>query len=297
MKKIIPLALLLLASTASQAQQKKDAEMIKSMCGCYEVQFASAETFSYPKEASTYKPSETKYDRALEWITPIEANDKKVSLQHLLIITDHMIIKHWRQDWTFENQDIWHYNGFNGVDYSPKTKEQVKGQWAQQVFEVDDTPRYMESATWVYPDGRAFWQNTVDAPLPRREYTKRSDYNILRRTNTHELTPTGWLHNQDNAKIIRTKNANDYILAYEKGVNTYTKVDDSRCIAAQKYWSENEKLWAKVRHKWEKEFSKKQNLNFHQQVDGKALYSYLFDLPADATQEEVNKIIDKFIIR
>lgn len=297
MNKLLTLTLLTIACITAQAQSKKDAEKIKSMCGCYEVQFASAETFSYPKDKANYSPSEVKYDRALEWITPIEANDKKVSLQHLLIVTDHMIIKHWRQDWTFENQNIWHYNGFNGVDYTPKTKEQVKGQWAQQVFEVDDTPRYMESATWVYVDGRAYWQNTVDAPLPRREYTKRSDYNILQRGNTHELTSTGWIHNQDNAKIIRSKSAPDYTLAYEKGLNIYTKVDDSRCEAAQKYWSENEKLWEKVRLKWEKEFSKKQNLNFHKTVDGKPLYSYLFDLPASASQEQVNAIIDNFIIR
>ena len=297
MKKLLPLGFLLLAIVVSTAQTKKDAQMIKSMCGCYEVQFEFAETFNYPQKGSDYKPSETKYERALEWITPIIANEQKISLQHLLIINDQMIIKHWRQDWTFENQNIWHYNGFNGVDYTPKTKEQVRGQWAQQVFEVDDTPRYMESATWVYVDGRSYWQNTVDAPLPRREYSKRTDYNILKRTNTHEITPTGWIHNQDNSKIIRTKGANDYILAKEKGLNTYTKVDDSRCIAAQEYWRKHENLWAKVRHKWEVESAKKQSINYHKTVDGKPLYSYLFNLPVDATQQQVDTIIDKFIIR
>lgn len=280
-----------------QAQSSKDAQTIKSMCGCYQVRFSSAETFSYPKDTAGYKASETKHDRALEWITPIVANDHKVSLQHLLIITNQMIIKHWRQDWVFENQDVWHYSGFNGVDYKPKTANEVKGQWSQQVFEVDDTPRYMENGTWVYVDGRSFWQNTADAPLPRREYTKRSDYNILRRTNIHEIVPTGWVHNQDNAKIIRTEGAEDYILAYEKGFNTYKKVDDSRCLAAKKYWEENEKLWEKVRAKWEYELSKKKDLRFHEKVDGKPLYSFLFDLPPTATQEEINTIIDKFIIR
>jgi len=298
MKKILPLAVIALMSTNTWAQNKKlDIETIKSMCGCYEVSFASTETFNYPKDKANYKPSEVKLDRALEWITPIEITDNKISLQHLLVITDHMIIKHWRQDWTFENQDIWHYSGFNGVDYYPKSKEQVKGQWAQQVFEVDDTPRYMESATWIYADGRKFWQNTADAPLPRREYSKRSDYNILQRNNTHEITKQGWIHDQDNAKIIRTKGEKDYVLAYEKGLNTYTKVDDSRCEAAQKYWKENEKLWEKVRSKWNVELAKKKDLRFKPTVDDKPLYSYLFELPANSTQEQVDEIIEKFIIR
>lgn len=297
MKRLLLIGLLVLASTISQAQAKKDAQTIKSMCGCYEVQFEFAETFSYPQKGTEYKPSETKYESALEWITPIEATENRISLQHLLIVTDQMVIKHWRQDWTFEDQNIWHYNGFNGVDYTPKTEHQIKGQWAQQVFGVDETPRYMESATWVYVDGKAYWKNTVDAPLPRREYTKRSDYNILERTNTHEITATGWIHNQDNSKIIRTKGADDYILAKEKGLNTYTKVDDSRCLAAQKYWNEHEKLWAKVRYKWTVEANKKKNINYHKAVDGKPLYSYLFALSADATQQQVNTIIDRFIIR
>lgn len=298
MKKIVTLISLSFLSTATFAQkQHLDAEAIKSMCGCYEVSFASTETFSHPKDKHNYKPSEIKIDRALEWITPIEISDQKIALQHLLVITDHMIIKHWRQDWTYENTDLWQYSGNNGVNYRPMTQDQVKGQWAQQVFEVDDTPRYMGSATWVYADGRKFWQSTADAPLPRREYSKRDDYNILRRTNQHEILPNGWLHNQDNEKIIRSKGEKDYKLASEKGINTYVKVDDSRCAAAQKYWKENEALWKKVRLKWDTELAKKKDLQFRATVKGKPLYSFLFDLPTTATQEEVNSIIDEFIVR
>ncbi|HLS38573.1 MAG TPA: DUF6607 family protein [Sphingobacterium bovisgrunnientis] len=297
MKKLFSVILLALACNYSIAQQAKDAQTIKSMCGCYEVKFASAETFSYPQNKDEYEASQTKHETALEWITPIIANDNYVSLQHLLIVSDKMIIKHWRQDWVFENQDQWTYSGFNGVDYSQKTKDSVKGQWSQQVFEVDDTPRYMGSATWTNLDGRTFWQSTADAPLPRREYSKRSDYNILKRTNIHEIIPSGWIHNQDNAKIIRENDNADYVLAEEKGYNTYTKVDDSKCVAAQKYWAENEKLWEKVRSKWNKELAKKRDLRFHKKVDNRALYSYLFELPNTATQQEIDTIIDKFIIQ
>ncbi|WP_149914217.1 DUF6607 family protein [Sphingobacterium cavernae] len=258
MKKLFSVILLALACNYSNAQQAKDAQTIKSMCGCYEVKFASAETFSYPQNKDEYEASQTKHETALEWITPIIANDNYFSLQHLLIVSDKMVIKHWRQDWVFENQDQW---------------------------------------TWTNLDGRTFWQSTADAPLPRGEYSKRSDYNILKRTNIHEIIPSGWIHNQDNAKIIRENDKADYVLAEEKGYNTYTKVDDSKCVAAQKYWAENEKLWEKVRSKWNKELAKKKDLRFHKKVDSRALYSYLFELPNTATQQEVDTIIDKFIIQ
>lgn len=42
------------------------------MCGCYEVKFNFTETFSYPKDSLTYKPSETKHESALEWVELLE---------------------------------------------------------------------------------------------------------------------------------------------------------------------------------------------------------------------------------
>lgn len=52
-----------------------------------------------------------------------------------------MIVKHWRQEWLFENSIFYDYNGFN--DWKLKILlGQVKGQWTQKVYEVDDKPRY-----------------------------------------------------------------------------------------------------------------------------------------------------------
>jgi hypothetical protein len=53
----------------------------------------------------------------------------------------------------------------------------------------------------------------------------------------------GWIHDQDNDKIIRNENESDYLLAQEKGYNTYTKVEDSKCEAAQKWWAANKDFW------------------------------------------------------
>ena len=121
------------------------------------------------------------------------------------------------------------FNGYNQWTYTKKPKSEVKGQWTQKVFQVDDSPRYEGSATWVHVDGKSYWENTTTAPLPRREYTQRSDYNVTMRGNRHEITDFGWIHDQDNEKIVRKEGAEDVVIAKEKGYNVYKKVDDSKC--------------------------------------------------------------------
>ncbi len=80
---------------------------------------------------------------------------------------------------------------------------------------------YEGSATWVHVDGKSYWENTTDAPLPRREFSKRSDYNVMTRRNRQEITDYGWVHEQDNDKVLREDS--DKVIAGEKEWNTYTK--------------------------------------------------------------------------
>lgn len=294
MKKTLKTISLLLTSFIS-AQKTEDQKAIKSMCGCYEVQFNFAETFKYPKDETSYKPSPIKQEKALEWIELIEDQPNKLSLQHLLIAGNDLVIKHWRQDWLYENTDFYDYNGFNDWKYKKRSKDEVKGQWTQKVYEVDDSPRYEGSASWIHTDGRHFWENTTNAPLPRREYTQRKDYNITKRTSVHEITNFGWIHDQDNAKTIREENGNEYVIAKEKGQNIYKKVDDSKCAPAQKWWNENKDYWSKVRVKWNDEFAKNKDLKLKKDVDGKQLYMYLQSMKKDASQSEINAVIEQFI--
>ena len=296
MKKYLVLVVVLL-SVKTLAQKKEDEQAIKAMCGCYEIKFNFAETFAYPRDTVNYKASKVKHETALEWAELIEDEPGKKSIQHLLIVGKGMIVKHWRQDWIFENTKFYDYGGFNNWKYKRFAKEKVKGQWSQKIYEVDDKPRYEGSATWVHVDGRTFWQNTTDAPLPRREHTKRNDYNVLKRRNIHEITSYGWLHEQDNDKIIRDENGKDYVLAQEKGYDTYTKVDDSKCNVGINWWAKNKEVWKKVRAKWDAEFAKDKDLTLKKSVEKKPLFMYLFDLKADASTAEVNKIIDDFIVK
>ncbi len=299
MKRLTLLPLLFLTfSIIGNAQKKKeqDQNAIKDMCGCYEVTFNFAETFQYSKD-SLYKPSESKVAKGLEWAQLVEDEDNKISIQHLLQVgrpDKPSIVKHWRQDWLFENTNFYMFNGDNHWNFVTKSSEEVKGQWTQKVYQVDDSPRYEGSSTWVHVDGKSYWENTTDAPLPRREYTKRNDYNVTVRGNRHEITNIGWVHDQDNKKVIREKGKDDTVLAEEKGYNTYVKVEDSKCKAAQDWWKENNKKWALVRDKWTKVYNRNTDLALQAKVENKALYKYLFS-EYYSKKKKINKIIESFV--
>lgn len=297
-KKLLPTVLIFVLSVSLHAQKKKnqDKDAIKSMCGCFEVTFNFAETFSYSKD-SLYKPSKTKSDKALEWAQLVTDTKNKVSIQHLLQVgppNQPYIVKHWRQDWVYENIDFYMYDGDNNWNYVKKPKDAVDGQWTQKVYQVDDSPRYEGSGTWVHVDGKSYWENTTPAPLPRREYTKRSDYNVTMRGNRHEITNDGWVHDQDNKKIIRKNGKDDIILAEEKGYNTYKKVDDSRCQAAQDWWKKHDSKWKIVRAKWDDVYGRNQDLALEAKVNNKVLFKYLFDDEMTA-EADIDKTIESFV--
>jgi hypothetical protein len=299
MKKITILTLLFInALSFSQTKKELDHKEIKKMCGCYEVTFNFAETFNYSQD-SLYKPSKMKTEKAMEWVQLVEENNNKVSMQHLLQVgspENAYIIKHWRQDWLFENKDFYTFNGNNNWTYVNKSKDEVKGQWTQKVYQVDDSPRYEGSATWVHVDGKSYWENTTTAPLPRREYTKRSDYNITLRRNRHEIVNNGWIHDQDNDKVIREAGKKDEVIAKEKGLNTYVKIADEKCKAAQDWWIANNDKWKLVRNKWDQIYGRNENLSLEQKVDNKLLYKYLFSEDYES-KRKIGKIIESFVIK
>jgi hypothetical protein len=290
------LSLFTLCFANAQDKKQQDIAAIKNMCGCYEVTFNFTETFNYSKD-SLYKPSETKVDKALEWAQIVTDKEDKIQIQHLLQVGNPakpMIVKHWRQDWLFENQDLYTYNADNTWRYEHKPENEVAGQWTQKVYQVDDSPRYEGSSTWVHVDGRSYWENTTPAPLARREYTTRSDYNVLLRGNRHETTDYGWLHDQDNHKLIKEEGKEDVLLAKEKGYNTYVKVSDSRCKAAADWWTEHAKKWDIVRSKWDSVYGRDKDLTLEEKVDNKALYKHLFD-DAVTTEDQINPVIESFV--
>ena len=190
MKKLFPFILSTFAAFYAVAQPATEQQAVKSLCGCFEVEFKYAETFA----ADTAYKFHPRYQASgLEWVVAEESNPNKFVLQHLLLVDDSMVIKHWREDWEFEKSEWLVFNHDASWKQVTGNKEKTKGQWTQTVWEVDDAPRYQGSSKWVNSNGKYYWENTADAPLPRREYTKRSDYNVMQRTNRIAITDKGWV--------------------------------------------------------------------------------------------------------
>ncbi len=275
-----------------QTKKQQDIQSIKDMCGCFKVNFKYTETFAPEID---YEKHLDYTSGALEWAELIEDTNNKLSIQHLLVIKDTMVIKHWRQDWLYENQRVFHYDKDNKWVFKNLPKEAVKGQWTQMVYQVDDSPRYSGSATWIHADGKNYWENKSDSPLPRREYSKRSDYNVMLRGNRHEITTNGWLHEQDNDKIIRENGKKDVLLAQEKGYNTYIKVPDEQCKAAKDWWKNNKEFWAKVKTSWDKVYDNNSEIQLAKSLDKKPLFMHFYDLEKkNASKEEILSLIQKF---
>ncbi|MFW5760595.1 MAG: DUF6607 family protein [Cyclobacteriaceae bacterium] len=285
----------------AQKSKKQDIEAIKSMCGCYEVDFNFAETFAVDKD---YKFSDNYHSAATEYVFAVEETDDKIVLQHLLVINDSVVIKHWRQDWIYENSDLFTYQQDNTWKYQSLKAKAVEGQWTQKVYQVDDSPRYEASATWVHVDGKHYWEAEADAPLPRREITKRKDYNVMKRINRQEITEYGWLHEQDNDKIIRGEDG-DQLLAREKGYNTYTNIDESHCKPAIDWWKKHEAFWHDVRAVWDEVFEQKQEVKLAKKVDDQLLFMKLFKLQdkmlffkthdSVTVKNEIKKVINQYL--
>jgi hypothetical protein len=266
------------------------------MCGCFEISFDFAETF-IKTENKNYKKSKNYSTKALEWAQLIKDEKNEISIQHILISGTKekpYIIKHWRQDWLYQNTDLYTYDYDNNWNFLKKNKKDVKGQWTQKVFQVDDSPRYEGFGYWVHVDEKSYWENTTSAPLPRREYSKRSDYNVTIRGNRQEITSTGWIHDQNNKKIIRKNGEKDMILSYEKGFNNYVKVDEALCNSAIKWWDENKNKWELVRDKWSEVYSRNKNLKLKKSVKNNPLYMVLFSTEINQV-DEINSVIESYI--
>jgi len=295
------LAGICMISTA-KAQSAADQEAINKLCGCYSVSFNYAETFTTDTVNSYMaKPRTTK--SVVEYAFPIEQSSNKIVIQHLLVIPDGRgtVIKHWREDWEYEQTTWWEYSQAQEWTKVTVPAEEVKGQWVQTVWEVEDAPRYAGSSNWVRTNQEEFWLNTTDAPLPRREFTKRSDYNILKRTNRIVVSEKGYVHEQDNQKILRKANQADRIIAEEKGYNTYIRLADSECASAVAFWTAAESAyWTDVREAWELKMKASKRIKIQNKVDGNLLYEaldmlYAQQLPTIERKKEIQAVLSKYV--
>jgi hypothetical protein len=119
------------------------------------------------------------------------------------------------------------------------------------VWQTDDSPRYGGIGRWRYDDGAVRWTgDETRRPLARRDATRHPPYDHYVGTNRHVLTPAGWVHEQDNAKI-GTRDGRSATFVHEYVVNTYAPATDFPIKAADDYWDETAGYWATVRADWD----------------------------------------------
>ena len=235
---------------ADDERFQRDRKAILAMAGTYHVTFSFRETVSFVEGYRLKEPYETD---GYETVRVIRDDGDVISLQHILVVKgvwdDAMPIKHWRQDWRYEPEKIFEFLGRQTWRTRELNEAERQGKWTQSVFEVDDSPRYAALAEWTHDQGVSTWTSPPTwRPLPRRETTKRSDYDVLISVNRHALTPHGWVHEQDSTKLIVGEHPQQ--LAREIGVNGYRASEEFNIQIADAYWKETQAFWADVREIW-----------------------------------------------
>lgn len=285
----------MLAAIIGQSQSpllEADREAILSMKGCHTLIFDFAEIF--PEDSVKSKPYHAK---GVEYVKVIENEPDFISLQHLLVINDTMVIKHWRQDWVLNAEKELNYQADKWWEQNPAPKGTRL--WTQKVYQVDDGPRYSGTGQWVHAAGRSYWQGEGDSPLPRREFTKRDDYNVVHRRSHIEITDAGWMFEQDNKKIMRQGQI-DKILAFEKGHEEFISREPADCQSAIDYWEEYHDYWSFVRDAWNQIYRNHEKFKIEVVRPEGKLYARLFDLgdsyiKGEKSREETQEMIKQLI--
>ena len=287
---------------AEQAIFEKDRAAILAMTGKFKVSFNFHETYAFK---DGYDLKEKAYsESAYEIVKVVEDTGSQIVLQHILQVEmglEDMIVKHWGQVWTYEDQHILEYQKDTTWKKSTLTADQVKGTWSQYVTQTDDSPRYESYAKWDHYGDSSIWRSKeTSRPLPRREYTKRKDYDLIMGINTHAISANGWVHSQANRKLVKRDGVEEYLCA-ERGFNTYERDDKYDFSLSNTYWESTGPFWSQVRSFWTDQISKEENFSYQKKVDEKSLGKTIRSLAPDeenktlATRDEIAQAIKPFL--
>lgn len=275
---------------------EKDRAAILAMRGDYRVDFNFQETV--PLKAG-YELHADKNTGGYETVIAVKQSPDKIVLQHILVGPDGHVIKHWRQDWTYEAKERFEFIADQSWEVRSIDAERVEGHWTQCVFEVSDAPRYCGSGEWNHRYGVSTWTSDRSwRPLPRREYTKRDDYNALNAENRHTVTPNGWTHEQDNTKTVREGQRTTETLVREFGLNDYRNIDGFEFAPAHDYWRETSDYWSRVRAAWDRRLQAGDVLTLKTEIDGMPIIEGTFaqaDGVAEMTAEEQERSIEELL--
>ncbi len=246
---------------------EKARQAILAMVGDYQVTFSFAETEALQPG---YELRQGRDSDAHEMVVLAEDTNTKIVLQHILVHrASGFVIKHWRQDWRYEATHRLEFTEDQTWRLRPIPADLTRGAWTQCVYEVSDAPRYCGTGRWTFQDGAPVW--TSDAgfrPLPRREYSKRSDYNVLGVVNSHGILANGWTHGQDNTKLVREGETVTASLARERGHNIYRRIIGYNFKPGYEYWEKTSGYWKRIRAEWDRRIAQNNGVRLKYPVDG-----------------------------
>lgn len=279
---VFPASLLLLCSaiaSAHAAAPPRERESILAMQGEYSVDFAFDETVLLKPG---YERAPAQRSGGDEVVIVVEDTPERIVLQHLLVGKGGHVTKHWRQDWVYEAPTRFEFTGEQTWRVRTLAPELTRGAWTQCVYEVSDAPRYCGTGRWTYDNQIATWtSDTGWRPLPRREYTRRQDYNALAVVNRHTLTPRGWTHEQFNTKVQREPDGRQQAVAREFGFNDYARTTEVDFTPARTYWAATSGYWRKVRARWQAMLARAPGVQLKMPLDGMAMIIPLFTQAQD----------------
>jgi len=286
--------------TAGENPFDCDRQAILAMLGGYEVQFKFDETVVL---MPGYERKNPKRSMGFELVVLVEDTGRRISLQHILVMGS-MVTKHWRQEWVYESPTRWVYTGNQHFEQQERNPADIPGTWTQFVYEVNDAPRYSGNGKWNHRYGASTWTSERNwRPLPRREYTKRSDYQLINAENRQTITPRGWTHEQDNTKVIRTKEGKDKVLVREFGFNDYRRIGGFDFEPARAYWKDTARFWENVRARWDNIFATRGSVTLSINPADEAFNMAVLDLAdeyrknprPDLYEAKLDEIFSKFV--
>ena len=288
------------ATAQAAADPARDRQSILAMQGEHIVDFAFDETVLLQPN---YERASAVRSGGNEVVIVVEDTPGKVVLQHLLVdAKSGHVTKHWRQDWTYEAANRFEFSDDQTWQVRSIPDDVNRGAWTQCVFEVSDAPRYCGTGRWDYRNGVPTWTSDLSwRPLPRREYTIRSDYNAVSAINRHTLTPGGWTHEQFNTKVLRKPDGTQVELAREFGFNDYQRTKDVDFKPAYTYWEATREYWAKVRTRWDAFLSKPPGVHLKTKVDGMAMIIPLFTQAGEleagkpVADQDIDKVFTQWV--
>ena len=291
------------AHIAEKGEKKdKDMSAIMTLTGGYKTTFEFLETINF----DVYKELDTPYKSwGTEFVQVVDKSDDFISLQHIMVmfyldpktkkVIGPMVMKHWRQDWSWQGKSCLVFLGDGKWSNEVLKREDVKGKWVWHVYQVDDSPRYCGVGEWAhYETASVFKTETMQRPLPRRERTVRSDYNVLLGEDTIITTPSTWYHEQRNFKqkkeIPSSQPQDGWFLSREIGHNSYQRLRGYDFSAGEDYWKKTNHFWRDVREVWSNIVDEYKYFKMDKKINDDYMFAILFD---EAVNEETLKMSSK----